>query len=266
MRWPLGARDSVELGATRRFHSATDLVNLGGENFTFDEERVISAERVDVGIGWRHRWMGIEAAAAVRAAVPSSSNATAGAFQISDGTLYGASAEGRAAFGRWTVSVSAERTSGTMSVHEESAPNFRARVFDADASFEAYRLGVGYTFGKRDAYLSATYDRGRLPFSSLGVLGLETVAFDGGFHPESRTRQVLVELSVRRAFGPAHVRVFLREDFGTETLRLTDSTGARPPRQIDVKRTGTFGAGLSSVLGSPQIAFGFGVDFVIPTR
>ena len=77
LRHPLSARDSAELAWNRRTHKATDEIGIEVERFQLSEVRLLSAERVDVGLGWRHRWPGFEAALSARYVRPSGSNATA---------------------------------------------------------------------------------------------------------------------------------------------------------------------------------------------
>src|SRR5262249_50746481 len=133
LRYPFSSRDSAEFGLTRRFQTATDLVNIGQERYLLSEERVLSAERVDVALGFRHRWKGLEAAVSGRYVRPNGSNATAGAFHITEGHLWGGTLDGRARLGRWTLSAAAEYASGSLSVHEEHQPLFIGRNFDADS-------------------------------------------------------------------------------------------------------------------------------------
>lgn len=264
-RLPVGPRDSMEVAWNRRTHKATDLVNLGRENFVFSEQRVLSAERVDVALGWRHRWRNLEASVGLRYVKPHGSNATAGALHISRGSLLGAQAEARLRRGHWLFSLGAERASGSIDVHEESAPDFDSRNFRGDASLEALRLGIVRSWPKTDLFLSATYDRTRLPFVALAVLGTETVAFDGGFHPDSRTRQWIWDLSLRHTVAPSvQARVFLRGVYGRETLTLTDSAGLLPSRQLKIFHEGAFGRGLSGGLGSPDIVIGVGAGLSLP--
>jgi len=91
------------------------------------------------------------------------------------------------------------------------------------------------------------------------------VAIDGGFHPDSRSRQLLLDLSVARSLSRgSRVRAFLRWALGDETVTLTDSAGVAPERRLDVRRSGLFGRGLSGTLGSPELTFGLGADFLFP--
>ena len=54
-RLPVGERDSIEVSGARKNFDATDLVDEGGQKFTFTEERTIAADRIDIasvgGIG-----------------------------------------------------------------------------------------------------------------------------------------------------------------------------------------------------------------------
>ncbi|MEP6767968.1 MAG: hypothetical protein ABJC61_10460 [Acidobacteriota bacterium] len=267
VRLPAGARDSIEAGALRKTHKSTDLVHLGGERFVLGEERTLSAERIDLALGWRHRWPGLEAAVSARYAKPSGSTGTTGTFRIAGSPLYGAGLELRARRGRWTVWAAAERAAGSLTVHEESAPDFRSHDAAAPASLEAYRVGGLWTGGRTEAVASATWDRSRLPFVSFAPLGTETVAFEQGFSSDSRTRQVFADVTVRHALGRAvRLRASLRLGYGNETVSLRDPDGVRAPRRLDVTRTGVFGAGLSRALGSPEASLFLGADFKVDLK
>jgi hypothetical protein len=125
---------------------------------------------------------------------------------------------------------------------------------------------VTYSRGPTDAFLSFTHDRSRLPFVSHAVLGFETVRFDDGYHPESRSDENVWDVSVRHRFSPAlRARLFLRGIYGRESVTLTDSRGQRPAERITIKRSGDIGKGTGSleVLGSPQIVLGIGAEFSI---
>ena len=261
LRYPFSGRDSIETAASRRYHSATDLIDIGRERYQLSEVRVLSAERVDVALGWRHRWKDFEAALSARYVQPNGSNATAGAFHITEGHVLGAALEGRARLGPWTLIAAAERESGPLGVHEESLPAFVSHDFDETATLESYRLGVGRVVGKRDFFVLAAYDRSRLPFVSLAVLGTEIAAFESGYHPLSRSRVLLLDLTARHEFSPGfRFKLLLRTSFGDETLSLTDPAGVLPAKRLDIQRSGVFGAGLSSALGSPEVTLGFGVE------
>lgn len=267
LRYPLGARDSIEAGWNRRTQKATDLLDIGRERFFFTEERVLSAERVDVGLGLRHRWKGIEAAVSGRYVRPSASDTTAGVAQLTEGPIYGGALEARARRGRWTLAASAERATGSIPVHEENQPAFVPHNFDADAALEAYRLGIGYEAKSTEVFLAATYDRSHLPFVAFAVLGTEVAAFESGYHPDSRASVSLWDLTVRQTFTQGfRVKVLLRSSRGDETLTLTDPTGALPPQRLSIQRSGVFGAGLSHVLGSPEVTIAIGAEIALPVN
>lgn len=259
--------NSAEIAWNRRSHKATDLVNLGGENLEFGEERTLSSERADVALGWRHRWRGLEVALGGRYTRPEGSNTTAAAFQFAKGSLFGAEAEARWARGGWTIRLAGEATRGDLEVHEESAPDFLSRDFDADASFRALTAAVAYSRAKTDAVLSFRHDRSRLPFVSQAVLGYETVHIDSGYHPESDADEETWDLTLRRRFTSSlAARLFLRAVYGLETLTLTDATGrGRAPERLTIRREGDIGKGSGSLdfLGSPQFVIGIGLEFSI---
>ena len=264
LRLPVGVRDSVEITANRRNHSATDLINIGGENLEFTEERTLGAERIDLAAGWRHRWPGLEAEAAFRWTRPGGSNNTARVFHKASGALLGGELEVRWRKGGWTALAHGERMSGSLDVHRESFPVFQDRDASLDASLEAYRLGVGYSWPRTELMLTATYDRQHLPFVALAVLGTETVAFDSGWDPDSIVKQLFWDLAARYAVTPAiRARVGIRLAWGDETVRLTDSAGVLPERTLEVARRGVFGGGLSGPLRQPELALFIGADFSI---
>ena len=266
-RYPFSARDSVEASWNRRTHKSTDLLDVAHERFVLSEQRILSAERVDIAIGWRHRWTGFEAALSARSTRPSGSQTTSATARLSEGTIYGGALEARARPGRWTLAASAERESGSIGVHEESQPAFVSHDFNGTATLEAYRIGVGYAAGKTEIFLQTTYDRERLPFVAFAVLGTEVSALEAGYHPDSQVSVVSWDLTARYTFVPGfRVKVLLRSSSGEETVTLTDPAGVLPRQVLDVQRSGVFGAGLSRALGGPEVSLGIGAEIALPFR
>jgi hypothetical protein len=263
-RYRLTERDSIELALDRRAQSATDLINIGPENGAVSASRSLSASRADLALGWRHRWRGFEAEVGFHGSRPDGYNSTEGSFQTGSGTLYGGEAEARWKCDGWTAMLHGEGMWGNLDVHRESAPAFADRDASLPASFQAVRLGGGYSWSRSDLFLTATYDRQTLPFVSLAVLGTETVAFDRGYDPNSVVEELYVNLAFRYAITPAvRLRVGLLFGRGAETVALTDFTGTLPPLSLDVHRRGVFGGGLSGSLGAPEAALFIGADFAI---
>jgi hypothetical protein len=260
----VGERDSVELAVDRRAESATDVINIGGDNNALSSSRSLSASRADVAAGWRHRWPGLEAAAAFRWAKPAGYNSAAGSFQSASGSLFGADAEVRWRRVGWTLLLHGEGMWGSLDVHRESAPGFLDRDAFLPASFEAVRLGVGYSWPRTELFLTTTYDRQHLPFVSIAVLGTETVAFDRGYDPDSINDEFYFDLAFRYEITPA-IRLLIAVvlAWGAETVTLRDSAGALPDLVLDVNRRGVFGGGLSGSLGAPEAALFIGADFAI---
>jgi hypothetical protein len=259
-----GPSNSLEIGGERRSHKATDLINIGGENQTFSEERSLTAERIDITAGLRHRWRDWEAEAGVLWSKDSGFNATALSFHHATGKLWGWQAEAKWAHGCWSALARGQRVSGHFDVHRESFPDFANRDTEEPGSLEAYQLGVGYAFPRWDLLFTATYDRERLPFVALAVLGTETVAFDGGFNPDSLNKEYFYEATARFTVSPAiRIRAGLRLGWGSESVTLVDSAGVLPTRVLDVKRRGIFGGGLGGSLGEPEPTLFIGADFAI---
>jgi len=263
-RYRLTERDSIEVALDRRAESATDLINIGPDNGNVSASRSLSAARADVALGWRHRWPGFEAEIGFHGSRPDGYNSTEGSFQNASGTLYGGEAEARWRSGGWTALIHGEGMWGNLDVHRESAPVFADRNASLPASFEAVRLGAGYSWPRTDLFLTATYDRQALPFVSLAVLGTETVAFNQGYDPNSINEELYLNLAFRYAVAPAvRLRVAVGLGWGSETVGLTDFAGTLPPLSLDVHRRGVFGGGLSGSLGAPEAALFIGADFSI---
>jgi hypothetical protein len=263
-RFAVGLADSLEIAGERRSHKATDLINIGGENHVFSEQRSLTAERIDASAGARHRWNHFEAAAGVLWSKVSGFNATADAFHHVTGRLWGWRAETRWRSGCWSAFADAQRVSGHFDVHRESFPSFAARDTEEPGSLETYRLGVGRSWPRVELTLSAAYDREHLPFVALAVLGTETVAFDQGFNPDSRMKEWFYEGSVRYALNASfRIVTTLRLGYGSETVSLVDSAGILPSQTLDVHRRGVFGAGISSGLGRPEPTLFVGADLSI---
>jgi len=263
-RLPVGAQDSIELGLDRRSHKATDVLNIGQSEHNVSEQRVLSAERADGAVGWRHRFPGVELAAAARYVKVTGYNATAGAFMNGSGSFFGGSLEGRYRNGAWTLSLSGEILSGSIDLHEESLPDFHSRDTKPDASLSAGRFSLGYSWPRTDVFFTGTYSREHLPFVALAVTGTETVAFDAGFHPDSTSKEFFGDLTVRHVFTPAiRGTLGLRLASGSEDVDLTDAVGSRPPETIDINRRGRWGGGASRTLGFPELTFFLGADFSI---
>jgi len=263
-RYKIAERDSIEVAIDRRAESATDLINIGPDNGAVSASRSLSASRADVALGWRHRWPGFEAEIGFHGSRPDGYNSTEGSFQKASGTLYGGEVEGRWKNGGWTLLLHGEGMWGNLDVHRESEPAFADRDASLAASFEAVRLGVGYSWTRSDLFLTTTYDRQALPFVSLAVLGTETVAFNQGYDPNSVVDELYLNLAFRYAINPAvRLRIGLSLGWGSETVGLTDFTGELPPLSLDVHRRGVFGGGLSTSLGAPEAALFIGADFSI---
>src|SRR5262249_23937638 len=97
----------------------------------------------------------------------------------------------------------------------------------------------------------------------------EQLAFDRGYDTKSVNDEVYFDLAFRWAASPAiRIRLDVGLAWGSETVTLTDPSGALPPMSLDVHRRGIFGGGLSTSIGTPEAAFFIGADFAIgaPSR
>lgn len=254
-RRAVGPRDSIEIAVAQRLMKSTDLINLGGSNYQYSEERSLLAQRVDATLGWRHRWPGVEVAASWLRVRPESQYNTANVFRQGRSWLDGAAAEVRFRRDRWTLSLAGEEASGNLTVAEQTAPAFAHVHYGASARLAAASLLAMQSWTKTDLLFSATYDRSELPFVGLAVLGEETRAFDAGERPFSKTGEWSWELLGRREISPGvHLHAYLRVTQGDETVRLTNSMGAEVSA-ISVRRGGR--------LPATQFLLGGGADFSV---
>jgi hypothetical protein len=255
-RIPLGERDSIEAAVAQRVHKIVDLVNLGGEKFQFSEERDLFAQRVDVSIGWRHRFGNAEVAAAFREIRPEGKYNTAYVYRQGKQWMPGGAVVGRWRHGTLSLGISAEAAATDMDVHEQRMPDFAHVSYSERATLSAGSLFVEKTWGGTDLHFSIGADRSRLPFVAMAVLGEETRYFDAGYRPLSRTKEVVWDLAARHRISPGvHLRAYVRVIQGGETVSLNDPGGALPDVELSVRRGGHFPI--------TQFMLGGGADFSI---
>ncbi|HTD53468.1 MAG TPA: hypothetical protein VK780_10625 [Thermoanaerobaculia bacterium] len=261
VRLPLSPRDSIEATGTRKNHDSTEQLRSGGEGSVLGGSRTLGADRIDVALGWRHRWRGLEGSAAAVYVQADGTNGTRGAFHLSGGGIFGGALEARARVDNWTFVLGGQRASGSVDATEQSLPSFVPRHVSSNASLEAYRLGAGWSGRSASVFLSGTYDRTVLPFVSEAVLGTEAVAFEHGFHPSSREHHFSADLVVRGNVGASiFPRAFLRWSRGDETVVLSDPTGVLPAQRLDIRRSAGF-------FGSPSagdITVGLAAEVSLP--
>jgi hypothetical protein len=262
-RHPLGAADSIEAGWLRRRLASTDAVNLGGSNYTLSEQRILGSKREDFGLGWRHRFSGLEVALSGLYQNINAGNATARFSGAYSGHLLGGGTELRWRRGRFTVQLHGDWTTGRLDVGEESFPDFAVRNFTAPASFQTATAFFSYAWPRTDVSLSYIHDRNKLPFTTFAILGVETDAQESGFHGDSLTNLSTGDFRVRTEVG-AGIRVYLamRATLGHETVLLTDSAGVLPSRTLKVRWAET--GELPSLKGNgPGYVIAVGAEFSI---
>jgi len=255
-RIPIGARDSVEAAVAQRVHKIVDLVNLGGSKFQFSEERDLFAQRVDLSLGWRHRFRDAEVAAAIRGVRPEGKYNTASVYRQGKEWMPGGQIEGRWRHGTLSLGASGEAIAADMSVHEERSPDFAHVSYTERATLSSASLFAEKTWGPTDLYFSIGADRSRLPFVAMAILGQETLYYDQGYRPVSRTKEVVWDLEARHRISPGvHLRAYVRVIQGNETVSLTDPGGTLAPVELSVRRGGHWPI--------TQFTLGGGADFSI---
>ncbi len=256
LRLPVASRLSLEAAFSQRAYRATDLVNLGGSNYQFDEEIALFAQRVDAVLGLRRRFHDAELFGGLRFSRPEGRYNTALAFRRGRTSLFGPALEGRVKLAAWRLSLSGETMSANMPVEEQRVPDFAHVTYHSRARFSAAWLSAERSWGGTDVAATVGVDRSRLPFVVMAVLGEEIRYFDQGYRPVSTTREVSVGLSARRRIAPGiHVRAYMAARQGSETDALTDPAGQLPDVSIRIRRGGR----------SPVTTFllGGGADFSI---
>jgi hypothetical protein len=240
-RQRLSARDSLEFEWEERRHKVTDLVNVGGSPFQFTGERDLVADRMDFLLGARHRWPGVEIAAAFDDAIVHSRYNTPLAIVSAEGHLLGATVEARVRRNAWTFSLAGNAVGGTLPVSASSAPDFASRRKDESAWMRSLTGTVSRELGTWRFLVSGFLDRTRLPFVSLAVLGAETHALDAGDRPLSRTREWGYEIAIRkRVAAGVWPEIFYRSTLGDE--KVTFDGGSETPRTLSVDRGKIFPA------------------------
>jgi hypothetical protein len=261
-RKSVGEADSIELAYEHRRHKITDLLNIGSVPFQFTHERDLIAEHIDFGLGWRHRWRNLELAGAFTGSRFEGKTETPPSFVLGDGTILGGRLELRARRGAWTASLLAQAVSGNLRGTERYGPTSQA-AYQRPAHAEALTLSLQRRVGKVDIFLSGQLDRSRLPLVSLAVLGSEQLAFDQGYHPDSRTKQLLLDLAFRHEAAPGvYTRFFFRFVRGSETVTLTDTAGVLPPLTLQLIRGGKFPP-VGANPTAPEFSIGFGIEAVL---
>lgn len=261
-RRAVGEADSIELAYEHRRHKITDLLNISDQPFQFTHERDLTAEHIDAGLGWRHRWKNLELAGAFTGSRFEGRTETPPSFVLGAGLIFGGRLEVRARKGEWTASLLAQAVSGHLKGTERYGATSQAS-YQRPAHAEALTLSLARRVRRIDVLLSAQLDRSRLPLVSLAVLGSEQLAFDQGYHPDSRTKQWLLDLAIRYEAAPGiHPRFFFRFAHGSETVTLTDTAGALPARTFQLIRGGQFPP-VGAKASAPEFSIGVAIEAVL---
>lgn len=236
-RQPLGVADSIEIGWVQHKNDSTDGINLGGSRFTLSEQRVLGSQREDFGLGWRHRFRGLEVALAGRYTAIDATNTSALYSGGYEGHLWGGNAEIRWRCGPVTVLAEGVWLTGNPTISEESvAGAFVSQVSHPAMSLKSAGATVVYSWPKTDLLASYVYNANHIPFTTFAVLGIEQTALEAGFHADSRANLSVFGFTARTAIG-AGVRVYVATQLttGSENVLLTDTAGIQPSKTLHVR-------------------------------
>ena len=264
-RYRVGLADSLEVGLERREHQITDFSEAAfvPPPPVFLYQRDLTARRLDAAAGWRHRWKGLEAAASVRFIQPFGRSENDETLYQSYGSLWGGAVEARWCRGGWTLAFAAERAAGTLDVDERSSPAGVDRVVQGDALLSSLRPSVTYRWGRTELFGAVGFERQNLPFVSLALIAAESAALQAGHHLDSELEEVFWDIRARRAFSPSlSALLAVRLGYGIETVTISDGSGT-VRSQLNLRRRGIFGGGLSGQLGSPELTFFLGANFAV---
>jgi hypothetical protein len=263
-RQPLDPADSIEAGWVQHKHASTDAVNLGGSRFTLSEQRDLSSQRQDFGLGWRHRFRGLEVAIAGRYTALQAGNRTqlySGAYK---GQIWGGDADVRWRKGPVTIQGEGVWMTGSIDVSDESV----AGAFVPQASHPTTALKwadatIVYSWSKVDVLASYVYNANHLPFTTFAVLGAEVNALEAGFHADSRANISVFGLTARAQVATG-VRIWVGTQLttGSENLSLTDTAGILPSRTLRVSWQETKSPTTNSLHG-PGFVIAAGAEFSI---
>lgn len=255
-RLAAGERDSAEFFLVQHRQKGPELVNVGGSNYSFSEERELIADRRDAALGWRHRFVGAEVAARVMLTVLQGKVNTAGGALLSRPVVWGGGAEASWRPGRWRLSAGGEYVAGSATIDEEYAPDFASSSRTGTVRMWGVAARAVGTFGRLEAGVSIFYERSSLPWVALAMIGEELRRFDDGFAPSSSLRSAGTALVFRyRLVSGVWLKLFGSAASGQETVAFTDALDARPPPELSVRwpanRQYAFGAGVDFALGGP---------------
>jgi hypothetical protein len=235
VRWALSDRLSAEGGYQQRRFKTTDLVNEGLSYYQLTEQRQLTSENVEWGLGLRFRARSFELAARWQHLGLVGKFNTANVNMLAEGPANGVGADLRWTSGPLTLGLLGQSAARTISRDAQFAPGFETVSSPGRASVRGIRFHASYAFSRVDVLLALSYNRSRMPFVTGAPLGAETRAFDGGFFVDSESKDLTGEFAIRYAvLSGLRVRLFLRHNKGSETVALTDATNGRPAEELKV--------------------------------
>ncbi len=259
-RLRIGPHDSFEFGGEQRRHKITDILQRDGAGGPILNLRDMIAEHIDLAAGWRHRWRDTEVSGSIREAFIQGRHTTDGGSIDARGKVFGGGLEVRRRAGPLEAAIFAESLSGDLPRDERRYSDSSAQHDSAPARFQTLGLSLFHDTRLVQIFFSARIERTRLPFSALAVLGSETAAFDAGYLPDVRTQQSVFDLILRRRVARGiWPRFFFRFYRGSDTVRLTDPSGALPDLRFDVRRGHEFPPTGTSP-SAPEYVIGVGVE------
>jgi hypothetical protein len=232
----------------------TDVVTLDGP-FGLATARYLIAVRQDAFVGWRQRFPNAEIGLRAEYTLLQGKLNTPGGALLSRGGIPGVGVDGAIFVGNWRLSAGGDYLSGNVARQDQYGPDFAQQSGNDPATLYGAGIRGAGRFGIVVVDVGLFWERAKVPWVSLAVLGIEQRLFDNGFRPASDNTSKGLDLHARIKAGPGvFVQIFGRFAQSKETVTFTDALDSRPPSTIAVRAPlpaqYAFGLGIMFSLGS----------------
>jgi hypothetical protein len=249
-RLALSDRGSLEGAVVQHRHVVTDVVTLDGP-FGEALARYLIAVRQDAFVGWRQRFPNAEIGLRAEYTLLQGKLNTAGGALLSRGGIPGVGLDAAIVLGNWRLSAGGDWLSGDVAREDQYGPDFVQQSGTDPASMYGAGIRGAGRFGIVVVDVGLFWEKAKIPWVSLAVLGDEQRRFESGYRPSSDNVSKGLDLHVRvKAGAGVFVQIFGRFAQSNETVTFTDALDSRPAATVAVR------APLPA-----QYAFGLGITF-----